>query len=82
MGYKTFYNNCNLDYFLFSSTFHSRLIAEEIQKKLRPPYIGIATITLSPHLAAQLRNRPDVGEMDVDRGVFVVDVNNNSPAQQ
>ncbi|XP_067935969.1 serine protease HTRA1-like [Watersipora subatra] len=45
-----------------------------------PPYIGIAAITLSPHLAAQLRHRLDI--KDIDRGVFVVEVNDASPAQQ
>ena len=61
---------------------NSLLFAEQVQKQKRSPYVGIATFTLTPHLAAMLRNRGDIKDLDIERGVFVVEVNPGSPAQQ
>lgn len=45
-------------------------------------YLGISSLSLTPFIAAQLSDRADVGRLDVEHGVFVVNVDSNSPASR
>lgn len=57
-------------------------IVELTLNKSRPPYIGIMSLTLTPNIAAQLRSRPEIINLDIDHGLFVAEVKRGSPACQ
>ena len=48
----------------------------------RDSFIGITSLSLNPQLAAQLRARLELSQLELSRGVFVVAVMPDSPAYE